>query len=105
MKDACCVGLGQSVRNAEKFKLVYQPIRHSYIAHRGKISDKEIHELFAETNIGDVKESLKLLYTMLTAIRELYNNGTMLNLDDTAEYERFVQELEDEIGKLVGSLP
>jgi hypothetical protein len=92
------------VPHAEKFKQVYQPIRHSYFAHRGKKTDKDIHAMFGETNIGDVTETLKFLYTFISAIQEMYHNGTKLNLDDVHEYESYVRNLEEQIERLIRSL-
>jgi len=87
----------ESIDNAlrphhEKFKQIYQPIRHVYFAHRGRLGADVIGRLFARTVIKDVSEILKFLYTVVDSIWEMWANGTRLDLVGTQAYDRFAEQ-------------
>jgi len=77
----------------DKFHAIYAPIRHSYYAHRGKEDEGAIAALFSKTQLGEVNEILRFLYTLVVAIQELANNGTRPDLTNVRSYEAYVANI------------
>lgn len=89
----------------DKFKAIYQPIRHKYFAHRGMESAQAIATLFSKTLIGDVAEILRFLHTLLWAITEMASNARRPDLADFTDYERYVKRLNSETEAFIRKLP
>jgi hypothetical protein len=53
----------------------YQPIRHKVFAHRGVVTHAEVGELFAMTNLKELRQLLVFLSRMHEALWQLYFNG------------------------------
>ena len=85
----------------EKFKAIYQPIRHKYFAHRGAESQQAIEALFSKTVKADVAEILGFLHTTLWAIREMAWNASRPDLTSSADYERYVRSLNGQIEEFI----
>jgi hypothetical protein len=88
-----------------KFTAIYQPIRHTYFAHRGMASQKAIETLFGKTLKKDVVEILKFLHTALWAIHEMAWNAEQPNLTNFADYGKFVKSLNTQTEDFVRKLP
>jgi hypothetical protein len=88
-----------------KFREIYEPIRHTYFAHRGKASDEAIGALFGETLIGDVNEILRFLYTLVYSIQDVASNDTMFDLTNHRAYEEYVENLNRKTESLIRNLP
>jgi HEPN superfamily AbiU2-like protein len=58
-----------------KFMEIYQPIRHTYYAHRLLQTDKPIAELFSLTNRNELGQILDFLHQLVKEIWHLYQNG------------------------------
>ncbi|HEY2360582.1 MAG TPA: hypothetical protein VGK36_05670 [Candidatus Angelobacter sp.] len=58
-----------------KFTEIYQPIRHSYYAHRLLQTDKPVAELFSLTNRNELGKILDFLHQLVQGIWHLYQNG------------------------------
>jgi hypothetical protein len=88
-----------------KFKSIYQPIRHTYFAHRGMASQKAIETLFSRTLKADVVEILKFLHTVLWAIRDMAWNARKPDLNNFADYGAYVKGLNKQIEEFIRKLP
>lgn len=53
----------------------YRPIRHKIFAHRGVATHTEISELFAKTNLRELRQLLVFLGRLYEALWQLYFNG------------------------------
>jgi len=89
---------------ADKFHETYQPIRHIYFAHRGKMSAEDIVELFGKTQISDATDIIRFLYTLVFAIWEIHLNGRKPDLSNVHKYDSYVKVLTDDVEKLIGGL-
>jgi AbiU2 len=87
-----------------KFKAIYQPIRHTYFAHRGTAPEEAVHALFRKTLIVDVSEILRFLHTLIWSIDQMAINGRTIDLFDVRDYENWVKNLDTQIEAFVRSL-
>ena len=87
-----------------KFKSIYQPIRHTYFAHRGTSSPKAIETLFGKTLKADVVEILKFLHTVLWAIRGMACYAREPDLTNFAGYVAYVEGLNKQIEEFIRTL-
>jgi hypothetical protein len=85
----------------ERFKVIYQPIRHKYFAHRGTDNQQAISELFSQTRISDVSEILGFLHTLIWSIQELANSARVPDLNDRRDYADWVRKLDERIETFV----
>ena len=85
----------------DKFKAIYQPIRHKYFAHRGTESQQAIEALFSKTLKVDVAEILGFLHTTLWAIREMAWNASRPDLTNCANYQGYVKSLNGQIEEFI----
>ena len=89
-----------------KFKAIYQPIRHTYFAHRGTESQQAIEALFNKTVKTDVAEILGFLHTVLWAIREMaLNCDKRPDLADFTDYDHEVVDVSSKVEEFVRGLP
>jgi hypothetical protein len=91
--------------HVDKFRIIYQPIRHKYFAHRGTEDQKAIEELFSKTLKTDVAEILGFLHTVLWAINEMAWNGKKPDFTDFTDYDREVEGVNSAIEKFIRELP
>jgi hypothetical protein len=89
---------------ADKFHETYQPIRHIYFAHRGKMGADDIVGLFGKTQISDATDIIRFLYTLVFAIWEIHLNGRKPDLSDVQKYDSYVKVLSDDVEKLIRGL-
>jgi AbiU2 len=61
--------------HSRKFTEIYQPIRHTYYAHRLLQTDKPVAELFSLTNRNELGQILNFLHELVEGIWHLYQNG------------------------------
>jgi hypothetical protein len=93
------------VPHHQKFKAIYQPIRHTYFAHRGTASEAAIHSLFQKTLIAEVSEILRFLHTLIWSIDQMAINARRLDLLDFADYNNWVRNLDKDVEAFVKTLP
>jgi hypothetical protein len=91
--------------HAEKFKQIYEPIRHKFFAHRGRASDEAIGALFGRTLIGDVSEILRFLHTLTWAIQDMVSNGNTPDLTNFSDYHSYVTDVTSQVESVVKSQP
>jgi hypothetical protein len=91
--------------NYEKFKDIYQPIRHQVFAHKSIQDDKAIVALFEKTLITDVLEILRFLHTLFWAIWEMAWNAKRPDLMDFRSFDREVERLTNETEEFIRGLP
>jgi hypothetical protein len=89
---------------ADKFHKTYQPIRHIYFAHRGKMRADDVRELFGKTQIGEATDIIRFLYTLVYAIWEIHLNGRKPELNNFQKYDSYVKFLSDDVEMLVMGL-
>lgn len=53
----------------------YRPLRHKVFAHRGVATSAEVSELFAKTNLRELRQLLVFLGRLYEALWQLYQNG------------------------------
>lgn len=58
----------------------YRPLRHMVFAHRGVATRAEVSELFAKTNLRELRQLLVFLGRLYEALWQLYFNGHKPNL-------------------------
>ena len=58
----------------------YRPLRHKVIAHRGVLSAEQVSELFAQTNLRELRQLLVFLGRLYEALWQLFFNGHKLAL-------------------------
>jgi hypothetical protein len=92
------------VPHSEKFKQIYQPIRHGYFAHRARVSRADVEEWFGKALVGDINEILRFLYTVVGAIKQMALDGKLLDLTNFRDYDRYVGELKMETEALLRSI-
>ena len=90
--------------HCDKFKAIYQPLRHKYFAHRGTESQQAIEGLFDKTLKTDVDAILRFLHTLLWAIREMADNGKRPDLVNFADYYREVRTVVGDIERFIREL-
>ena len=88
-----------------KFKVIYQPIRHTLFAHRSMESEADIFSRFQKTNIKEVEDILRFLHTLLCAIREMAWKGKRINLVDTSEHDKWVEGIKTKTADFIRRLP
>lgn len=93
------------VPHYHKFKAIYQPIRHTYFAHRRTASEAAIHALFQKTLIAEVSEILRFLHTLIWSIDQMAINARRLDLADFADYNNWVRNLDKDVEAFVKTLP
>src|ERR1041385_4217942 len=59
----------------QKFTEIYQPIRHTYYAHRLLQTDQPVAKLFSLTNRSELRQILNFLHELVEDIWHLYQNG------------------------------
>ncbi len=91
--------------HADKFTVIYQPIRHKVYAHKSTGDDAAISVLFAKTRVADITEILCFLDTLVEGIRHMAWNGVRPDLSNFAHYKQFVKQLDAEIEAFVRQLP
>jgi len=91
--------------HSETFKKIYQPIRHSFFAHRGMETDDQIFAKFQKTSTAQVDVLLRFLFTLLRAIWEMAWNGKRPDLTDSQDYERAVMSVNKATENLIRKLP
>ena len=91
--------------NYQKFKAIYQPIRHQVFAHQSIQDDKAIPALFEKTLITDVHEILRFLHTLFWAIWEMGWNAKRLDLIDFRSFDGEVKRLISKTEEFVRGLP
>jgi len=88
--------------HAKMFNQIYQPIRHT-IAHR-LAADKHTHApLWEKTNRIELGKMLDFLHDLITAIEQLYLNGTKPELG-TRFFEKHNQKIRDEVRNVLGRI-
>lgn len=73
----------------ERFRQVHGPIRHQYFAHRSKLCDAAIGELFEKAVIDESIEILKFLKALTHSIWDLAWNGEKPDLKGDHGYEGY----------------
>jgi len=53
----------------------YRPLRHKVFAHRGVLSPEQVSQLFAQTNLRELRQLLVFLGRLYEALWQLYFNG------------------------------
>lgn len=91
--------------NYEKFKAIYQPIRHQVFAHKSIRDDKAIVALFEKTLITDVLDILRFLHTLFWAIWEMAWNAKRPALIDFRSYDEEVKRLTNNTEEFIRGLP
>jgi hypothetical protein len=71
-----------AVPYANRFRVIYKPIRDKLMAHRDTQSIGAAGMLFAATEIGEVEAMLTFLNSVWGVVRELYLNGRKTSLSD-----------------------
>jgi hypothetical protein len=87
----------------EKFKTIYQPIRHQVFAHKSIQDEKAIEALFSKTLIADVAEILRFL--LFWAVWEMAWNGKQPDLTDFRSYDGEVRHVTSKTEEFIRSLP
>jgi hypothetical protein len=85
----------------QRFREIYQPIRHAYFAHRGTASGEAIYALFQKTLVSEVAEILRFLHTLIYSIDQMAINGRPLDLTDFQDYDNWVKSLDKQIEDFV----
>jgi hypothetical protein len=93
------------VPHYDRFRAIYQPIRHRYFAHRGMDDQQAISALFGQTLIGDVTEILGFLHTLLWVIQEIAWNARRPDLTNRTDYDNWVRRLDEQIEMFVRRVP
>ena len=91
--------------HCDKFKLIYEPIRHQVYAHRSTEDETTVYSLFRHTLIQDVEEILRFLHTLLWAIWEMAWNAKSIELSDFSNFESEVKRIRDETERFIQHLP
>lgn len=92
------------VPHYEKFKTIYQPIRHQVFAHKTIQDDKATAALFEKTLIADVAEILRFLHTLFWAIWEMAWNANPLALSDFRSFHAEVSRVTEKTEEFVCGL-
>jgi hypothetical protein len=88
----------------DKFRAIYQPIRHQVYAHKSIQDDAAISALFSKTLTADVIEILRFLHTLLWAIWEMAWNGKRPDLDDFRDYDGYVRRVNTKTEEFIRQL-
>jgi hypothetical protein len=91
--------------HAKTFGEVYGPIRHQYFAHRTKIDDQAIADLFEKAEIGMALEILRFVYALTESIQEMWWNATKPDLNSPVAFDAYVAKTHSSVEKLVRTLP
>lgn len=86
----------------EIYRKNYQPIRHKLIAHKDIAMIGLSDSLFANTNIGEVENTIEFLYQVSEVVTQLLINGRKPCLIDHKlhEEERIRRDLESLLRKV-----
>lgn len=76
------------------FEAVYGPLRDKIYAHRDR--DQAVYQLFARTEIEEVRGILRFVYTTVCALQQIALNGRRPELQDSTEYESLVANAKSE---------
>jgi len=70
-------GLKQSLEpHIKLYREVYEPLRHSYFAHRAIKPRQSIRHMFQQTNREEIGETIRYLRDVAEALRQAFVNGT-----------------------------
>jgi hypothetical protein len=99
--EALEVALGPFV---QKFKAVYEPIRHQIYAHRSMQDETVVYQLFNNALLEDVEAIMCFVHTFHLAIWELAWNGKRPDLTDSSSYKSHVDILTSEFERFIRQL-
>lgn len=60
----------------QKFRAVYEPIRDEYFAHRSKMNEAGMEELFSKAKIDEAAEILRFVYGLVCGVEQMAMNAT-----------------------------
>jgi hypothetical protein len=89
--------------HAQRFREVYQPIRHAIYAHRLMSDEQAGVQLFQDTRRDEVGAILDFLHDLIEAILNLFTNGFRPVLG-TKDFKEYNQRIRDGVGKVLRSL-
>ena len=77
-----------------RYRDVYEPLRHSYFAHRSLKPEQSVGEMFEQTNRIEIGETITYIRDLAEALRQAYVNGRepvpgIMNYEREREEHRF----------------
>jgi len=87
-----------------KFRSIYEPIRHQYFAHRAKSCSEAITALFEAATANELAAILKFVYGLVGGITDMAHNGTLPGQWNDKEYQRLFGTFEKSTEELIKRL-